>query len=385
MKKEKNMKYLLSVIIPTKNRAFYCIRAVDQILSLKDNRIQIVIRDNSDTNELEKIIREKSSKTIKYDYRDGIVSFVDNFSEAIALADGEYVLMIGDDDAVLPNVMDAVELAKKESYDAVVPGLNAVYFWPSEQAIVKKSKNGLLCLSFIKNRKREISPNKGLEDLMRTAGQKYQSLDLPRVYHGIVKKEILDEVKERTGRYFGGLTPDIYMATALSFVAKKVCRLYYPITVSGICPRSGSSDSATGKHTGKLKDAPHFKGHKTYEWDKKAPAIYSVESIWAETVLQALKDFKANNYYRKFRVDVLDAICLSKYFQFKDEIYAHAKGFRVRKIHLKIKSICYRFNTFTLKAYHKVFRRKSSVLKYYGVEDIMKAVDLTSQKISEKM
>ena len=68
MKKEKNMKYLLSVIIPTKNRAFYCIRAVDQILSLKDNRIQIVIRDNSDTNELEKIIREKSSKTIKYDY-----------------------------------------------------------------------------------------------------------------------------------------------------------------------------------------------------------------------------------------------------------------------------------------------------------------------------
>ena len=65
----------------------------------------------------------------------------------------------------------------------------------------------------------------------------------------------------------------------------------YPITVSGICPTSGSADSATGRHTGKLEDAPHFRGHASYEWDNKAPAIYSVESIWGETVLKALKDF----------------------------------------------------------------------------------------------
>ena len=46
------MSYLLSVVIPTKNRGYYCLEAVKQILALNYPEVQICIQDNSDTDQL---------------------------------------------------------------------------------------------------------------------------------------------------------------------------------------------------------------------------------------------------------------------------------------------------------------------------------------------
>ncbi len=369
--------YILSIIIPTKNRQFYCKKAVEQILTINNPSIQIVIQDNSDDNSLQDEIIALGSAQVKYHYHSGVISFVDNFSEAIILADGKYLCMIGDDDGVLPNIIDAVHLAEEQGYDAIIPGLNSVYCWPTPTPFIKNAEKGYLCLSFLKEGEYEIDPHYGLMQLMKSAGQNYQSLDLPRIYHGIVAKTALERVNKKTGKYFGGLTPDIYMSVALGVVCKKVCRLRYPITVSGMCPKSGSSDSATGKHTGNLEDAPHFRGHSLYEWDQKAPRIYSVESIWAETALQALKDFNETAIYNMFRVDRLDAICLWKYPQFKDIIKKHAKEHKVSTLKLYLLKFHFQYTKIIKSVLRKVFRKRNSVKKYYNVAEIGEAVDLT--------
>ena len=289
---------LLSIVIPTKNRQQYCLAAVKQIISLNLDKTQVVIQDNSDDRSLEKNLKQVIEYgKVKYHYREGVISFVDNFSEAVSLCDGEYICMIGDDDGILPNITQVVNTAKERNLDCVIAGLNSVYVWPSNNPIVKGGENGYLCLSYIKKEEKSVNPQKGLKQLIKNAGQDYQNLDLPRVYHGIAKRERLEEIRNIAGNYFKGLTPDIFIAVALASVCKNVIRINYPITISGICPRSGSSDSATGKHTGELRNAPHFRGHINYEWDKKVPAVYSVESIWAETALHALRTFNHSIYY----------------------------------------------------------------------------------------
>lgn len=369
--------YLISIVIPTKNRQKYCIEAIKQIISLDMTEVQIVIQDNSDDIGLEEFIKELKSEDIIYNYHGGVLSFVDNFSEAISLADGEYICMIGDDDGVLPNILEVTKYAKENQIDAIIPMLNAVYCWPSDRPFIKKAENGYLCLSYIKKTFKQINSLNGLQDLMRTGGQNYQSLHLPRVYHGIVKREMLNMVREKTGNYFNGLTPDIYMAVALALVCKKVYKLEYPFTISGICPKSGSADSATGKHTGKLEDAPHFKGHESYEWDEKAPKIYSVESIWAETVLHALKDFKADKYYNEFRVDILDSICLKKYPQFSPDIENHARSFGFSKSRLLLFGSFNQYKILAKKIIKRLIRKKDVVKKFYNVFDINEAVEIT--------
>ena len=375
------MKYDLSIIIPTKNRQKYCLKAVEEITNFNWKNVQIVIQDNSDDSTLKKELKEY--KNIKYNYHKGVLSFVDNFSEAVEIADGEYLCMIGDDDGVLPNILDHVYYMKKNNYDALIPGLNSVYFWPSTNSVIKNGEKGYLCIANVKNRIYDIDCKNGLIDLMKKGCQDYQTLDIPRLYHGIVKHQNVDLVKKKVGKYFDGLTPDIYMATALCFTCKKVCKIDYPVTISGICPKSGSSDSATGKHTGNLKDAPHFNGHENYQWDIKVPKIYSVESIWADTALHAIKDFDGKSYYDKFRVDILDAICLSKYPQFKNEIKNHSKNFSNPILYISIIGKYLKILNFLKRAIKRVIRKRGSVLKYYNIENINEACDITVRELEK--
>lgn len=374
----------LSIVIPTKNRQFYCIAAIRQILSLKLEETEIIIQDNSDDQSLcETFANEISKGLIKYNYVSGVISFVDNFSAPIPLCTGDYVCMIGDDDGILPNIIDLVDTAKENEYDAIIPGLNSVYIWPSDHPIIKGAEKGYLCLAYMKNNTHEVDLDKGMTQLLNNGGQEYQSCDLPRLYHGIVKRTILEEIKAKTGTYFKGLTPDIYMAVALALTCKKVLSVEYPITVSGICPKSGSSDSATGRHTGDLKDAPHFRGHDRYDWDPKAPAIYSVESIWGETALRALKEFGREDLYAKFNVAELDSICLYKYPQFKEVICNHIEEYGYNALCLKKDRRIKNAKRLVRKVLKRLTRGAHDVCKFYEVPDIDSAVNITFNNLSK--
>lgn len=375
------MEYRLSVIIPTKNREKYCSRAVESVLALHDSTIQIVVQDNSSGEGLGNALR---SEHIKYNHHAGVLSFVDNFSEAVEIADGKYLCIIGDDDAVLPEIVRTVALMEEQSFDCAVPSLGSVYFWPSEPPIIPKADKGYLCLSFIRPGFRRLDIEKGLQDLMRKGGQDYQALDMPRLYHGIVRRDRLQEIYQKTGRYFYGLTPDIYMSTALAMVCKNAIKLNYPITVSGICRESGSAASANGQHTGELKDAPHFRGHDNYSWDSKALPVYSVESIWAESSMKALHAFGRDDLYAKFSVSYLDSCCLAKYPQFREEIKKHATENNISLLRLRAEHFKNATFTLAMRAIRRVFRKKDSVKKFYGVSDIGAAIDITMKELSAK-
>ncbi len=318
--------YLLSVIIPTKNRQFYCQKAIEQMLSIVSNKVQIVIQDNSDDMTLQAFCNALNTKQVKYNHHGGALSFVDNFSEAVSLADGEYICMIGDDDGVLPIIEKVAQYACERELDAFIPGLNAVYCWPSATPIVSSGENGYLYITPMSCKFRKADIKKAHRELLGQAFLDYQQVKVPRLYHGIVHYEVLESIKRKTGVYFGGLTPDMYMSVALALACNKVEYGDFPITISGICPGSGSSNSATGAHTGELKDAPHFIGHDSYEWNPLIPYVYTVETIWAETALHALEEMGGNALIAHFNLTHLLSVLWEKYPQFRDRIAKHAKN-----------------------------------------------------------
>ena len=204
---------------------------------------------------------------------------------------------------------------------------------------------------------------------------------MPRLYHGIVRRSCLDVIKEKTGAYFNGLTPDIYNAVALSLVSPKTVVADFPITVSGMCPKSGSADSATGRHTGNLADAPHFRGHDSYTWDEKIPAIYSVESIWAETVVHALRDFGREDLCERFNVAGFDRLCYAIYPQFSKEIQKHAFDHGVSRGSLLLSKMAYKPIMLIKKCARRVFGAKNSY--FYNVYDIADAIRITVENFEK--
>lgn len=347
------MSKLLSIVIPTRNRSYYCLYAVKQILALNLPDVEICVQDNSDTDGLKDDLNQLKSSDIVYNYHPGVLSFVDNFSEAILISHGEYLCMIGDDDGILPEISNYVKRAKSEKLDAIIPRLGFVYFWPSKEKIVNNAENGLLHMSKSKLIEKYVNPQKALRNLLNDAAQDYTSLDIPRLYHGIVKRQVLEDVKRRTGVFFGGLTPDMYMAVVLSLECKKVLRTSKSLTISGICPTSGSADSATGKHTGELNDAPHFRGHTSYKWDEKIPPFYSVDTIWAETLLHALKAYGREDLASSFNLPLFEEVCIHKYPEFDGLIRKHAKKEELDDFTMKASYRAYSIR----KLYHRVLGR----------------------------
>lgn len=366
------MSKLLSIIIPTKNRSFYCLYAIRQILSLHLPDVEICVQDNSDNDSLKEEIKALGSSDVIYNYHSGLLSFVDNFSEAVSISHGDYLCMIGDDDGVLPEIIEYARRAKNENLDAIIPGLGFVYFWPSKEKIVSDSGSGLLTMMQYKKVEKYVNPQKAILKLLADAAQDYTSLDIPRLYHGIVKRNILEEIKNKTGVYFGGLTPDMYMAAMLSLVCNKVLRTTESFTLSGICPTSGSADSATGKHTGNLSDAPHFRGHASYNWDSRIPPFYSVDTIWAETLLHALRRYGREDLADSFNLPLFESICLKKYPEYEALIKEHAN-----KEGINESSIDGAYRSYYIRRlYNRVIRKFKSVIK--------KILSLESTRYQEK-
>ena len=278
----------LSVVIPTRNRQFYCLESVKHICSLGLNNLEVVIYDNSDDISLNDDISSIDPKgiSILYFYDEEEISFSENFKRAINKASNEFICVIGDDDTVLENIMDVVSYMKSNKIESIISSNPINFSWPGAN-----TEKGTLSLLNYKGRVQKINNKKGLFSLIENSFQDYNK-PLPRLYHGIVKKSKLDEIKRQGLHVFGGISPDIYSTIILSLYIKKNYVLDFPFTIAGACPGSGSSDSSKGKHCGELKDAPHFKGIKNYKWPEILPKYYSVETVWAEAALQAFKDTK---------------------------------------------------------------------------------------------
>ena len=287
-------KYLLSAIIPTRNRQQYAAGAVKSILNLNKG-IQVIVQDNSDDDSLRGFLEDViSNEDLVYHYVPERLSFVDNYNSAASYVNGEYCIALGDDDGLLVNIIDCVKWMKANNIDALKPSINAYYFWPDPNSESERGKSGYLNTSTFSGIMKYSDTRKSVIKLLQNGCQEYNSLPMAGTYHRIIRLDCMNEVKSVTGRYYGGLTPDIYSAVSLSLLKDlKFAEIDFPVSLQGICPLSATAANHKGKHCGKLETAPHFAGLKErYVWDERVPKYYSVETIWGETVLKAIHEMK---------------------------------------------------------------------------------------------
>ena len=211
--------YLVSIVIPTKNRYATLFPLVESLkkICLGNQELELVVHDNSeDNNDAIVFFESINCPNIKYVHSAEWLSVGDNSDKAILLSSGEFVSFIGDDDAIVPEIIDIARWMKKYNIDSC--GCNySLYRWPT--ALIKgnnsfeyKASNEVY---------REIDCKKKVKNIMKNGIQSKK--DLPGVYHGLVKRAILDKIFEKTGTFFPGPSPDMANAFALSmFVHRHV-------------------------------------------------------------------------------------------------------------------------------------------------------------------
>lgn len=285
----------VSIVIPTRNRQQYCIEAIKNVLSFDYTQLELIIQDDSDDYILESFVLNLNDSRAKYFHTKNNLPSVENMNQAVARAHGEYICMLGDDDAILPEFFNVLNIAIECNLDSICPQKYVEYFWPTD------TKEGYLIIPQFSGNKTLINISISLLNLFKSGIVNYSRFGLPRVYHGLVKKEKLDIICKTTGHYFGGLSPDIYSAVSLSSFIQKNVIYDTAFTIAGACPASSTALSIKNKHNGELSQAPHLALFPDYKWSELIPKYYSVSTIWAESAIKAAQETNSD-VYKYFKV-----------------------------------------------------------------------------------
>ncbi len=107
-----------SVLLPTRNGGPFLSNCLQAILAQEHASFEIVVSDNANEDQTSAILSTLASDQRLVRLRqDSVLSVTDNWAAALAASSGEYVLMIGDDDLLLPGTLQAADRLLADAAD----------------------------------------------------------------------------------------------------------------------------------------------------------------------------------------------------------------------------------------------------------------------------
>lgn len=281
------MSYLLSIIVPTKDRYEYLKPLIELIKSFNSDEIELVIQDNTKNNsEILKFIQSLSFVHLKYFHTTEQISVAYNSDLAILNSTGKYVCFIGDDDGVSQHIISAVHFMEEKNIDVLKTAICS-YKWPSYNFSRIANFSGVLMMSIYDKKLRKLNPKQELIRTLREGGNEVAFL--PKVYHNIAARSTLDKIYDIGNTYFPGPSPDMANAVAMSFVTTNFCFLDFPVVIPGNSIRTGGDAQKYKGQCAPINEIPFLPTNTERDWEYFIPKVWSSETILPESACKALK------------------------------------------------------------------------------------------------
>lgn len=251
-------KPILSIVIPTCDRPDtleVCLRA---LAKQPNPHVEIIIQNNASDERTTAVLEAAMDKRIVHHREKTRLSMRNNFENGVAAATGDYISLIGDDDAFCAGALDWIVGMLQEHRPLALRWQIAAYMWPS----LSDANIGFFHLHYT-----NFYGGWGWRDakqltermLNGTMAGLWESL---QIYHGVVSRKLYEETKAKTGGiFFQSHIPDVYVHTAMLLVAgklksRKYINVDHPLTVYGMSGHSTGSSWYTLRSETRGKKSP---------------------------------------------------------------------------------------------------------------------------------
>lgn len=311
---------LLSIVIPTKDRYFYLKHLLNYLLKLDSENIEIVIQDNtSDNHEFLEYLEGIDYPHLKYAHVQDQIPISLNSDMAVLNSSGKYVCFIGDDDGVTSLIIPCVKYMEKNGIDVVVPE-PVIYKWPDSYNVIEMGAlNASLKYKQFKGNKQEVNTGETLMRLLRIGCSDRKGL--PLLYHGIVRRSVLDKIYEKGNTFFPGPSPDIANGVALSLTDCKYYRIDMPITIAGSSKFRGGGARQMKNHASNIEDVPFLPPRAKENWEKRIPKIWTGRTVWCESSVKAMRYMGREDLVDKVNYEALYSSFVAYYFPLRGLAY----------------------------------------------------------------
>jgi len=229
----------LSFLLPTRNRLEYLRYAIRSVLRQGDSNWEIVVSDNDSDEDISGYVKSLGNKQIRYYRTKDFISVTENWNNALEQSEGDYIIMLGDDDCVLPTYAKTIRhLAEEYRMPEVIYSSGYLYAYPH---VLPQSPQGFLtpsgCASFFKQAEKPYILDKGTARRMVRDSARFQLRFDYNMQYSTFSRKALEQMQQK-GPLFQSPFPDFYATNSLFLKADRILVCPKPLVVIGITKKS---------------------------------------------------------------------------------------------------------------------------------------------------
>lgn len=280
---------LISVLIPTRDRCETLPFAIRSVLIQNTDLLELIVSDNFSSDRTQEVIKGFQDERIRYLRADRRLSMCDHWDFALAHCRARYVIVIGDDDALMPGAAEKFSDKVRSTPSEIYKWHPHFYVWPAAGKESRVSSLSPKCDD------QEINLAEKAKFAIRHGTWRYSQL--PMVYHTAVSLDLLNELKRRTGRVFHSTQPDVFTAFALAVLSSTAIVLGESLSVSGHSPKSNAAILAFNDPKPNQRFIAEYQD---YQFDPTLfPGVPAVINMIPDAALKAMKLFES--FYKDVR------------------------------------------------------------------------------------
>jgi glycosyltransferase involved in cell wall biosynthesis len=228
-----------SIVIPTRNRLEYLPYAIRSVLDSCRVDIELIVSNNHSSDGTNEFLSGLSDPRLRVVTPSVSLPMAGHYEFAINEARGEWITILGDDDAVMPYIFDRLDsyIIENPLID-IISSIRSYYFWPGCEDIYGDS--------VVAYSSRQVATLRSTEQDLLSALKGFRScFDMPQIYTtSMIKRSLYQEIKEKSGGcFYHSIIPDMYSVVALCLSRKRYLRVEEPLFWVGTSSKSlGRSD-----------------------------------------------------------------------------------------------------------------------------------------------
>jgi glycosyltransferase involved in cell wall biosynthesis len=228
-----------SILLPTRNRLEYLKLAVESVRRQDLADWQLVISDNCSEQDIEGYLSSIDDSRIVYQRTERPLAVTENWNRALALSEGKYIIMLGDDDALLPGYLSRMNELTREFDDPDLIYTKALLFtYPGvDEAYPTGSLRVYGCAEFFRGASAPfvLDHIRALE-VVKAAMSFRLRYDF-NAQLALTSRRLIDKLRPY-GHFYQSAFPDYYSMNAAFLNATRIVVDPAPTIVIGVTPKS---------------------------------------------------------------------------------------------------------------------------------------------------
>ncbi|MHB1938630.1 MAG: glycosyltransferase family 2 protein [Acidobacteriaceae bacterium] len=228
-----------SVLIPTRNRLDLLSFAIETVRRQDYDDWEVIVSDNQSEEDVGAYIASLGDPRISYFRTDRFVAVTDNWNNALAKSNGDYVIMLGDDDCLMKGYFSTLSRIIRD-YDAPDLIYTSAYLYAYPGVMPGSPEGFLQCYNykalFNMSRNPFFLDRRSAMELVRNSLNFRMRFDY-NMQFSLVSRRLIRSLGQY-GPFYQSPYPDYYASNAMMLKAERILIVPKPLVTIGISSKS---------------------------------------------------------------------------------------------------------------------------------------------------